>query len=85
MIFGEYYPNPGSQAVVSLPLAIGAEALGTFLLVLMIFALTEGCNVAGRRCPGTGTYRFNGDEPAMKAKTDAAKCCDDENGGCLPR
>ena len=45
MIFGEYYPNPGSSAVVSLPLAIGAEALGTFLLVLMIFALTEGCNV----------------------------------------
>lgn len=45
MMFGEYYPNPGSQAVVSLPLAIGAEALGTFLLVLMIFALTEGCNL----------------------------------------
>jgi glycerol uptake facilitator protein len=45
MIFGEYYPNPGSTAVVSLPLAMGAEALGTFLLVLMIFALTEGCNV----------------------------------------
>jgi glycerol uptake facilitator protein len=45
MIFGEYYPNPGSTAVVSLRLAMGAEALGTFLLVLMIFALTEGCNV----------------------------------------
>ena len=45
MIFGEYYPNPGGTAVVSLPLAMGAEALGTFLLVLMIFALTEGCNV----------------------------------------
>lgn len=45
MLFGEYYPNPGATAVVSLPLAIGAEALGTFLLVLMIFALTEGCNV----------------------------------------
>ena len=30
---------------VSLPLAIGAEAFGTFLLVLMIFALTEGCNI----------------------------------------
>jgi glycerol uptake facilitator protein len=45
MMFGEYYPNPGSTAVVSLPLAMGAEALGTFLLVLMIFALTEGCNV----------------------------------------
>ena len=45
MIFGEYYPNPGGTAVVSLPLAIGVEAFGTFLLVLMIFALTEGCNV----------------------------------------
>ena len=42
-MFGEYYS--GSGAVVPLPLAIGAEALGTFLLVLMIFALTEGCNV----------------------------------------
>lgn len=45
MMFGEYYPNPGATAMVSLPLAIGAEAFGTFLLVLMIFALTEGCNV----------------------------------------
>ena len=44
-IFGEFYPNPGSGAVVSLPLAMGVEALGTFLLVLMIFALTEKCNV----------------------------------------
>ncbi len=45
MIFGEYYPNPGSNAVVSLSLAILAEGVGTFLLVLMVFALTEGCNV----------------------------------------
>lgn len=45
MMFGEFYPNPGSGAVVSMPLAIGVEAAGTFLLVLMIFALTEGCNV----------------------------------------
>ena len=45
MMFGEYYPNPGTTAVVSLPLAMGAEGFGTFLLVLMIFALTEGCNV----------------------------------------
>ena len=45
MMFGEYYPNPSSTAVVTLPLAIAAEAIGTFLLVLMIFALTEGCNV----------------------------------------
>jgi glycerol uptake facilitator protein len=44
-MFGEYYSQPGSTAVVSMPLAIGAEAFGTFLLVLMIFALTEGCNV----------------------------------------
>lgn len=44
-MFGEYYSIPGSGAVVSLPLAIGAEAFGTFLLLLMIFALTEGCNV----------------------------------------
>ncbi|MCP4901901.1 MAG: aquaporin family protein [bacterium] len=45
MIFGEFYPNPGNTAVVTLPLAIAAEAVGTFLLVLMIFALTEGCNI----------------------------------------
>lgn len=44
-MFGEYYAAPGGAAVVSLPLAIGAEAFGTFLLLLMIFALTEGCNV----------------------------------------
>ena len=44
-MFGEYYAPPGGTAVVSLPLAIGAEAFGTFLLLLMIFALTEGCNV----------------------------------------
>lgn len=44
-MFGEYYSVPGSTAVVSLPLAIAAEAFGTFLLMLMIFALTEGCNV----------------------------------------
>ena len=45
MMFGEYYPNPSGSAVVSLPMAMGAEMFGTFLLVLMIFALTEGCNV----------------------------------------
>ena len=44
-MFGEYYAAPGSTSVVSLPLAIGAEIFGTFLLLLMIFALTEGCNV----------------------------------------
>jgi len=44
-MFGEYYAAPGSTSVVSLPLAIGTEAFGTFLLIVMIFALTEGCNV----------------------------------------
>lgn len=44
-MFGEFYSIPGNTAVVSMPLAIGAETFGTFLLVLMIFALTEGCNV----------------------------------------
>ncbi|MCC8094116.1 MAG: aquaporin family protein [Tannerellaceae bacterium] len=44
-MFGEFYPNPGAGAVVSMPLAILAEAFGTFLLVLLIFSLTEGCNV----------------------------------------
>lgn len=43
-MFGEYYQLPGSPPVVSMPLAIGAEAVGTFLLVLMIVSLTEGCN-----------------------------------------
>ncbi|MBU0675110.1 MAG: MIP family channel protein [Proteobacteria bacterium] len=47
MIFGEFYPNPGSgrMATVSHWNAFAAEAMGSFLLVSMIFALTEGCNV----------------------------------------
>jgi glycerol uptake facilitator protein len=48
MMFGEYFPNPdfaGAGLGVSLTTAMLAEALGTFLLVMMIFALTEGCNV----------------------------------------
>lgn len=45
-MFGEFYPNPGDgMAVVSMPLAMVAEGFGTFLLVMFIFALTEGCNV----------------------------------------
>lgn len=45
-MFGEYYQLPGAAAaVVSMPLAIAAEAIGTFLLMLMIFTLTEGCNL----------------------------------------
>lgn len=51
-MFGEYYNLPGSGSAVTMPLATGVEAFGTFLLVLMIFSLTEGCNV-GR--PGSDT------------------------------
>lgn len=48
MMFGEYFPNPGfasSGPTVGLGSAMLAEAIGTFLLVIMIFVLTEGCNV----------------------------------------
>lgn len=46
-IFGEFYPNPGAGAAAAVTLggAFGAEAVGTFILVLMIFSLTEGCNL----------------------------------------
>lgn len=46
-MFGDFYPNPGDAAIstVTLPLAMWAEAFGTFLLVLFVFALTEDCNV----------------------------------------
>jgi len=47
MMFGEYFPNPGNATPfgLSLPMAMLVEAMGTFLLVIMIFSLTEGCNV----------------------------------------
>ncbi|GFE59888.1 MIP/aquaporin family protein [Geobacter sp. AOG2] len=46
-MFGEFYPNPGAgpAAVVSTLSAFFAEAVGTFILVSMIFALTAGCNL----------------------------------------
>jgi glycerol uptake facilitator protein len=44
-MFGEYYQLPGNPNTVSMPLAALAEGLGTFLLVFMIFSLTEGCNL----------------------------------------
>jgi len=47
MIFGEFFPNPGAGAAASVSTfnAFAAEAVGTFILVFLIFALTEGCNV----------------------------------------
>ena len=48
MLFGEYFPNPGFSLpwfTVSRGTAMFVEGLGTFILVTMIFLLTEGCNV----------------------------------------
>jgi glycerol uptake facilitator len=48
MMFGEYFPNPSSPPAVGLiswPMAMGVEALGTFILVTIIFLMTEDCNV----------------------------------------
>lgn len=47
MIFGEFYPNPGSgpNAEVSMLTAALAEGVGTFALVFFIFAITESCNL----------------------------------------
>ena len=47
MMFGEFYPNPGAgfSAVVTPLTAFFAEAIGTFVLVFLIFSLTEGCNL----------------------------------------
>ena len=51
MMFGEYFPNPGmmgvdgaARALVSPLEAAAVEALGTGILVLMIFALTDRRN-----------------------------------------
>lgn len=54
MMFGEYFPNPGLAQpwlTVGMGTAAGGEFMGTFLLVTMIFLLTEGCNV-GRPAEG---------------------------------
>ncbi len=48
MLFGEYFPNPGIHPPwfeVSMATAMLVEGAGTFLLVTLIFLLTEGCNV----------------------------------------
>lgn len=44
-MFGEYYNLPGSNSAVGMWLAAFVEGLGTFLLLLLIFSITEGCNV----------------------------------------
>ncbi|UCD16156.1 MAG: aquaporin family protein [Candidatus Omnitrophota bacterium] len=46
-MFGEFYLNSQSGDSISITAfgAFLAEAIGTFLLVFLIFSLTEGCNV----------------------------------------
>lgn len=44
-IFGEFYVQPGAIAKVDFPLAMVAEIFGTFLLISIIFMLTDSCNV----------------------------------------
>ncbi|MEL7622138.1 MAG: MIP/aquaporin family protein [Clostridiales bacterium] len=44
-MFGEFYVPLGSTPIISMVLAMAVEAFGTFLLVLLIFSLTEGCNL----------------------------------------
>lgn len=44
-MFGEFYITATNCATCDMWYAILAEGFGTFMLVLLIFALTEGCNV----------------------------------------
>lgn len=62
MMFGEYFPNPGMAPAwlkISIAQAMCAEAIGTFLLVIFIFSLTEGCNV-GRPSEGVSPVFIGG-------------------------
>jgi len=59
MAYGEYFPNPAvagvdtaAWALVSLPQACAAEALGTALLVFFVFALVEPRNSAAPSARG---------------------------------
>lgn len=56
MIFGEYFPNPGGKpftdeirARLSVPAAFAVEAMGTAILVLVIFAVTDERNASRPR------------------------------------
>ena len=56
MVYGEYFPNPGGQALtesaralMSPAAAFGAEVIGTALLLLVIFCVTDERNHRRRR------------------------------------
>ncbi len=71
MLFGEYFPNPGIGIPwfkVSLATAMLVEGAGTFILVTMIFLLTEGCNV-GRPSDGLAPLFIGGTVSALLAIT----------------
>lgn len=44
-MFGEYYISSGHGATADMLKAMAVEGIGTFILVFMIFSLTEGCNL----------------------------------------
>jgi len=71
MLFGEYFPNPGIGIPwfeVSLATAMLVEGIATFMLVTMIFLLTEGCNV-GRPSEGSSPIFIGGTVAALIAIT----------------
>ena len=71
MMFGEYFPNPSAPQAwftVSLGVAMLVEGAGTFILVSMIFLLTEGCNV-GRPSHGNSPIFIGGTVAALIAIT----------------
>ena len=71
MMFGEYFPNPGVPILwfkVSMGSAMLVKGIGTFILVLMIFLLTEGCNV-GRPSEGSSPIFVGGTVSAIIAIT----------------
>ncbi len=71
MLFGEYFPNPGMAKhwfEVSMSTAMLVEGIGTFILVTMIFLLTEGCNV-GRPSEGSSPIFIGGTVAAIIAIT----------------
>jgi len=71
MLFGEYFPNPEFSTPwfeLSLGTAMLVEGFGTFMLVTMIFLLTEGCNV-GRPSEGASPIFIGGTVSALIAVT----------------
>jgi len=71
MLFGEYFPNPGFGIPwfkVSLSTAMLTEGIGAFILVMMIFLLTEGCNI-GRPSEGASPIFIGGTVAALLAIT----------------